>query len=295
MTVNTKYKASVFSFLFSDPELLRELYCALEDVSLPSDVPVTINTLQNVLYMGQNNDISFDIGGKLVILLEHQSTLNPNMSLRLMMYIARIYEKMFKDKGLYSSKLLNIPRPEFFVLYNGTESCPDDQVLRLSDVYTKAEIPGLPEKSVPSLELEVRVININEGRNEEITSRCRKLAEYSAFIAKARFFEMEMRDKEAAMKAAIKYCLEHDILKEFLEIHSKEVFNMLITEWDTEKAKEVWFEEGREEGIALGEERSQEKARQEKLRVVSNLKNLGVSAEIIIQATGLSAEEINRN
>ena len=50
MGANTKYKDSVFSFLFSDPDLLRELYCALEGVALPSDVPVTINTLQDVLY-----------------------------------------------------------------------------------------------------------------------------------------------------------------------------------------------------------------------------------------------------
>ena len=73
MTVNTKYKDSIFSFLFSDPDLLRELYCALEGVSLPKEVPVTINTLKNVLFMSRINDISFEIGGKLVILIEHQS------------------------------------------------------------------------------------------------------------------------------------------------------------------------------------------------------------------------------
>jgi len=91
---NTKYKDSVFSFLFSDPDLLRELYCALEGVDLPPDVPVIINTLRNVLFMGINNDISFEICGKLVVLIEHQSTINPNMALRLLMYIARVYEKI---------------------------------------------------------------------------------------------------------------------------------------------------------------------------------------------------------
>ena len=80
MDANTKYKDSVFSFLFSDPDLLRELYCALEGVDLPPDAPVIINTLQNVLFMGINNDISFEICGKLVVLIEHQSTINPNMA-----------------------------------------------------------------------------------------------------------------------------------------------------------------------------------------------------------------------
>jgi len=57
MAANTKYKDSVFSFLFSDPDVLRELYGALKNIRLPPDVPVTINTLKNVLYMGRINDI----------------------------------------------------------------------------------------------------------------------------------------------------------------------------------------------------------------------------------------------
>ena len=76
MGANTKYKDSVFSFLFSDPDILRELYCALESVALPPDVPVTINTLKDVLFLNRVNDISFEIGQKLVILIEHQSTIN---------------------------------------------------------------------------------------------------------------------------------------------------------------------------------------------------------------------------
>ena len=92
MGVNTRYKDTVFSFLFSDPDVLRALYCALENVTLPEDVPVAINTLQDVLFMNMMNDISFEIGGKLIVLIEHQSTINPNMALRLLMYIARVYD-----------------------------------------------------------------------------------------------------------------------------------------------------------------------------------------------------------
>jgi len=282
--MNLKYKDSVFSFLFSDPDLLRELYCALEGVNLPEDIPVTINTLKDVLYMELINDISFVIGGKMVVLIEHQSTINPNLTIRLLLYIARVYEKIIKEKSLYSGKRLSIPRPEFYVLYNGKAPYPDEQDLRLSDAFDKLEILGLKEKEIPALELKLRVININEGRNRDIAARCRKLSEYSAFIAKVRIFEQELGDKEAAMKKAIKYCRDHDILREFLELHATEVFNMLITEWNTEDAKEVWYEEGFEDGLEQG--------RQEKLRTTAKLKNLGVSIEIISQATGLSAEEI---
>jgi predicted transposase YdaD len=285
MSVNAKYKDSVFSFLFSNPDVLRELYCALENVTLPPDVPVTINTLKNVLFMDHINDISFDIGGKLVVLIEHQSTINPNMALRLLLYVVRLYEKMFKDKTLYSGKRLTIPRPEFFVLYNGIAPYPDEQVLRLSDAYEKTGIPGLKEKAVPSLELELRVININDGRNKDIAGRCRKLAEYSMFIARVRLFEQELGDKEAAMEAAIKYCREHAILREFLEQHSTEVFNMLITEWNTEEAKEVWYEEGLEKGLEKGIEKGREE-------IAKNALAEGLPIETIRKITGLDIETI---
>ena len=48
------------------------------------------------------------------------------------------------------------------------------------------------------------------------TSTSRTLAEYSAFVDKVREYERECRILEVAIKKAIKYCREHDILKEFL-------------------------------------------------------------------------------
>ena len=93
MNINRSYKDSVFSLLFNDPETLRELYGALEGSPLPPDLPITINTLEGVLFMERVNDISFAAGDKLVIILEHQSTVNPNMPLRCLLYLARLYEK----------------------------------------------------------------------------------------------------------------------------------------------------------------------------------------------------------
>jgi len=116
-----------------------------------------------------------------------------------------------------------------------------------------------------------------------MSKNARRLAEYSAFVSKVRAFERELGDKEAAMKTAIKYCLEHDILKAFLEIHSKEVFNMLITEWDTEKAKEVWYEEGLEKG------------REEALVTAArNALASGATAEFVHRITGLDMETISK-
>jgi hypothetical protein len=254
MSVNKNYKDSVFTALFNQPDPLRDLYCAIKDVTLPPDVPVSINTLENVLFLDFYNDISFEIGGKLVVLIEHQSTINPNMALRLLLYISRLLEKRIKSRTLYSKKPVSIPWPEFYVLYNGPEPFPDNAVLQLSDLFEKPEKLGLAKMDYPLLELEVRVININEGRNKTIANRCKKLAEYSTFIAKARAFWDELGSLEEAIKAAIKYCSRHDILTQFLEIHGSEVLNMILEEWNTEDAIAFAREEGREDGLEEGRE-----------------------------------------
>jgi len=282
MGANTKYKDSVFSLLFSDPDLLRELYCALEGITLPHDIPVTINTLQDVLFMGRINDISFKIGGKLVILIEHQSTINPNMALRLLLYIARVYDKIVGDnKKIYTTNLIPLPRPEFFVLYNGISPYPDEETLRLSEAFESAASLGIPDKGIPSLELTARVININKGRNEKIVQRCKTLNGYCAFIGKVREYENEGYSLEEAIRKAVTYCRDHDILKEFLEANAKEVMTMLLTEWNLDDARQVWYEEGIEKGR---EEGLEETAR--------NALAQGLSIEIVQKITGLDMETI---
>jgi predicted transposase/invertase (TIGR01784 family) len=281
MNVNRKFKDSVFTMLFSEPDLLRELYCALDGVSLPPDAPVSINTLEDVLFMEFINDISFEIDGKLVVLIEHQSTINQNIALRLLMYIARVYEKTLEGKNIYSGKRLTVPQPEFFVLYNGTSPCEDQQIIRLSASFEKLKTLGLAEKDAPALELVVKVLNINEGRNKEIAARCKKLAEYSAFIAKVRDFERELGSKEEAVKSAIKFCGKHDILNEFLKLHAGEVLSMLMTEWNMEDALAVRYDEGLEQGH---EERT--------LIIARNALAEGATFEFIQKITGLDLETI---
>jgi predicted transposase/invertase (TIGR01784 family) len=230
--------------------------------------------------MGRVNDISFEIGGKLVILIEHQSTINPNMAVRLLMYIGRVYEKLVGDRKIYTSKLIPLPRPEFFVLYNGVSPYPDEKILKLSEAFEPAASLGLPEKGNPSLELTVKVININEGRNEGIVRKCKTLGGYSAFVEKLRGYKKEGCSIEEAMKKAVIYCRDHDILKEFLEENATEVLNML-TEWNQEVAQQVWYEDGLEDGL--------EKGREETAR---NALAKGLSLELVHDITGLDIEAL---
>ena len=281
MGANSKYKDSVFTFLFSEPDVLKELYCALEGISLPENVPITINTLREVLFIERINDISFEIGGKLVILIEHQSSINPNMALRLLMYIARVYEKIIGDKNIYTSRLIPVPRPEFYVLYNGTAPHPDEKILKLSEVFESGADLGIPDNGSPALELKVKVININQGKNEQIVKRSKTLAGYSAFIAKVREFEKESADREKAMIKAVRYCREQNILKDFLEKNGTEVMNMLITEWKMEDALAVRYDEGLEDGLEKGRE-----------SIARNAKAKGIPIELIESITGLDKETI---
>jgi hypothetical protein len=190
MGSNRQYKDSVFSFLFSDPAALRELYGAIAGIALPPDLPLTVNTLEGVLYKTLLNDISFAIGDRVVVLIEHQSAVNPNMAVRLLLYIARVYEKLTAGRNLYGRKRLSIPRPEFIVLYNGADPYPDKTVLKLSDAFEGHVLPGMGGD--PELELAVKVYNINQGRNEAILRRCGTLEGYSDFIAKVREYEGEL-------------------------------------------------------------------------------------------------------
>jgi len=279
--VNRNYKDSVFSALFGHPDVLRELYSAIEGVDIPPDIPLNINTLTDVLNKGQINDLSFTIDNRLVILIEHQSTINDNIPLRLLMYIARVYEKIVNRKKLYQAKLEKIPTPEFIVLYNGNDDYPDYSELKLSDAFKNIEGLKLSDDGIIPLELIVKVYNINHGRNPDMLKKSENLNGYSIFINKVREYRKDEETLEKAAVSAIKYCTKNNILKEFLEAHASEVLSMLLTEWNQDEAVEVAREEGYEEG-----------REENNLLIAKNLLTEGSTPEFVQKITGLSLEAI---
>ncbi|MCL2443937.1 MAG: Rpn family recombination-promoting nuclease/putative transposase [Treponema sp.] len=208
MKANKKHKDSVFSTLFSTPDILRELYSAIEGVPIPPDMPIDINSLTNVFVKGQKNDVSFTIDNRLVLLAEHQSTYSENLPLRLLEYIGRIYEKIIDYKRKFKKKLEKIPRPEFIVLYNGKEKFPDYKELRLSDAFMEIQGLKLSESEVPPLELVVQVYNINQGHNPEILKKSITLDSYSVLISKIWEYRKKKIILEESIKLAIKYCVD---------------------------------------------------------------------------------------
>jgi predicted transposase/invertase (TIGR01784 family) len=280
-TANKNHKDSVFTFLFSEPDILRELYSAIEGIPLPPDIPIDINTLSDVLFRTQRNDISFMVNDRLIVLIEHQSTINNNIPLRFLMYIGRLYEKITDSKKRFQEKLEKIPRPEFIVLYNGKDPFPDHKELKLSDAFKNFE--GL-KTNIP-LELSVQVYNINRGHSQEILSKSSTLKNYSIFIEKIREYEKENNTLDEALISGIKYCIDNDILKDFLRKHGSEVINMLYAEYSFEEEAEVIREEFLERGREEGRE-------EWNLIIAKNLLTKGLTFEFVHEITGLSLDEI---
>jgi hypothetical protein len=163
------------------------------------------------------------------------------MPLRILSYIARVYEKIIARRAVYKTALAKIPKPEFIVLYNGPAKTPERQELRLSDAFMGLE-PG--EKT--SLDLTITMYNINYGQNAELLQRSESLAGYAQFVAKVRENEATM-PLEQAVSEAVRHCIRNRILARFLEEHGSEVANMAFGEWVWDEAKEAWQEEAREE------------------------------------------------
>ena len=240
------------------------------------------------MYMNIVNDVSCLVDDKIIVLAEHQSTINENMPLRFLQYIARLYEKLQKPTDRYLRTLSKIPTPEFYVFYNGIEDYPETITLKLSDAFiTKPE-------QVP-LELTVRVLNINKDKDGEILKTCKTLDEYSLFVEEVRI--QTQLDPENGFTNAVKICIEKGILKEYLQRKAREVINMLIAEYDYDTDIAVQRKESFEIGLAEGEARGEargrsEGSRQAKLETARILKQLGDSVQKIAQATGLSQAEV---
>jgi len=131
---NREYKDTVFRMIFKEKEALLSLYNALNHTNHTDVKDLEINTLENAIYMNVKNDISF-VFASYLNLYEHQSTFNPNMPLRNLFYIARLYERMVIGKNIYGSRKIELPAPRFVVFYNGRENYPERMILKLSDAY----------------------------------------------------------------------------------------------------------------------------------------------------------------
>ena len=283
--IRRNHKDRLFVKLFGDPankENLLSLYNALNDRNYTDPDELEINTIDDVIYMGRKNDVSCIIDAHMN-LFEHQSTYNPNMPLRGFIYIAKLYEKYIEEYGLNinSGKLVKIPTPRYFVLYNGVEDMPEIKELKLSDAFTH------PDENF-GIEFMATMVNINYGKNKKLMEACRVLEEYSIFVARVREYvrlSMDENKIEKAIDRAIDECINEGVLSKFLSVHKAEVKGMILTDYDEEKTMEMFKREFRQDGYEEG-------IKNTKKDIATKLKEKGMSDDDIADTLSMTPEQL---
>jgi len=303
--VNQEHKDRLFRLIFREREALLSLYNAVNGTDYEDSEDFTINTLEDVIYISMKNDLSFLIAGEMD-LYEHQSTWNPNMPYRDLVYIADLYSGYVEEHHLdiYGSKAIRLPTPKAVVFYNGTREIPERTELKLSELYeVKCEDYCLEFKTL--------VLNINYGKNREIMEKCRWLHGYAVLVDRIRKYEKYYPTRVEAVKQAVEECIREGVLEDLLRKHRGEVMHSILREYDEQshianekkwsyedgynegrelgysEGRESGYNEGRKSGYNEGEKCGYNRGKEEAVRnLVESLQELGVSFEATKEKVG---------
>ena len=218
-----------------------ELYNALsgKNHNNPSELEVT--TLENVLFIKMKNDVSFLVDSQMS-LWEHQSTINPNMPLRGLFYFSLLYQNYLisLDEAVFTTKLIKIPSPQYYVFYNGDETTEDICKIKLSDAFINFTDSG-------DFEWTATMININKNHNETLHKKCKPLYDYCEFIDRIKINIKEGIEKEAAIDEAIEWAIKQNLLEGLIKEQRAEVKMDLLTDFNQEQYDRIRRREGYEE------------------------------------------------
>ncbi len=163
------------------------------------------------------------------------------------------------------------PSPEFIVVYGGDVTGDVSDEMKLSDSFIVTE-------EEPALELRVKVLNAL-SKDLPMVKNCGILKEYMQFI---KIMDAVKDRKDTSLyQSAIQYCIDNNILSEYLRGKVTEVIDMLFAEYNYE------------EDIRTQRQEAEEKGRiKERLDVARNFIRAGTDFSIISQCTGLSMKEL---
>lgn len=274
--VKRKYKDILFRFVFREKEEILSLYNAMNQTNYTNPDDLVITTMEDVIYIGMKNDLSFLIANELN-LYEHQSTLNKNMPLRGLLYIAKMYESYIESHGLnrYQKTLIKLPFPRFVVFYNGEDDIKEEMYMRLSDAFEMKD-----EKEKPAVECIARFVNINYGHNQELMAKCKRLNDYSYFVQCVKKHLKQGYGQKQAVVRATDECIEKGILRDILVKHRAEVVDMFLTTFDKKMYEEALREEGRDEMMEVVEKTNAALAEEKKRADEAESENARLREEI---------------
>ena len=281
---NREIKSSVFVDLFADDELDGEknflaLYNAIHGTNLKLDeIELEHKKIPQSIYKPFDNDISMLINGRLIVLIEHQSTPNNNMPLRFLEYYVHLLYGIVPAEARYKEKLYKIPSPEFYVFYNGEQKLEQEFTMKLSDAF-------IAEQEEPLCELKAKFMNIRgeEGENLPVVQNCGILKEYCEFMDIVFRYQAELKNKptkeqmEGCYDKAIKEAISRGILVDYLTRKGAEVRTMFFGEYDYDLDMKVKAQEA-------AEDKAEETAK--------NLLEEGDSPEKVSRCVGLPLEQV---
>lgn len=271
--MSKKYRDGLFRDYYNDKKRLLDLCNALLGESGSNPDEIKINTMEGVFFGRLKNDLSCIYRNNFLVLIEHQSTPNENMPLRMLFYVAELFKQYiepFKEK-IYKLNQIELPTPKFYLFYNGTDEESEQRQMKLSKAF----------KNFSGLELIVDFYNLNEGKNARLLQKTKTLLDYCIFV---HCVEKNLRDGmnlDAAIAKAVDYCINANVMAEYLQEKRKEVVSMLGFEYDDDLAKKAIQDEAREEG-----------REESKIEMVKNLLLAKTPLKYIVAATGWSEEKI---
>ena len=249
MKYDRNYKSSIFAMLYEKKENIMDLYNGIYDEKCTDPEEITVNTLtdedgvESGIFARFRNDLSF-IFGAYLNLFEHQSTINNNIPVRMLIYVVELITKLIPKEHLYREKAVKIPSPRFVVFYNGSKEAPLKKEIRLSDQY-------ISEQADADLELKVVVYNINTDNGSELLKKSRTLGEYMIFVDRARTALKETKDelqKKRALERVIDECIAEGIMSELLEERREEIIVTSILNYDQAAHEQALHDDGFEAG-----------------------------------------------
>lgn len=262
-------KDSVFTSLFREPKYLLQLYQALhpEDLEATEDSIKNV-TITNVLLDQYYNDVGFQIGEKLIILVEQQSSWSINIVVRCLLYLAQTYQEYFEStkQNVYGSKKLELPRPELYVIFTGNRKT------RPEYLYLSKEFFG-GDDSV----LDVKVKMIYDGKEGDIINQ---------YVAFTKIYNEQVklygRTREAVLET-IRICKNQNVLSEYLSSREKEVVDIMMTLFNEEYILKTYVESREKEAF--------EKA---KIGTAQRLHEMGISLQDIAKACQVTVETVEQ-
>ena len=262
-------KDSVFTSLFREPKYLLQLYQALhpEDHEATEDSIKNV-TITNVLLDQYYNDVGFQIGEKIVILVEQQSSWSINIVVRCLLYLAQTYQEYFEStkQNVYGSKKLELPRPEVYVIYTGNRKT------RPEYLYLSKEFFG-GDDSV----LDVKVKMIYDGKEGDIINQ---------YVTFTKIYNEQVklhgRTREAVLET-IRICKDQNVLSEYLSGREKEVVDIMMTLFNEEYILKTYVESREKEAF--------EKA---KIGTAQRLHEMGISLQDIAKACQVTVETVEQ-